>query len=143
MRQLDLPILAASLALLSLLTLRAVQERERVLASGQRAPFCGPDEVPAFSFGFAALSELLGPQMGRPTECEHPDLATGDTLQQTTTGLAVYVWCTNTPTFTVGSEHWALIPGGPLRWVGPSADPPITLQPTKPNNLRRPCAAGR
>ena len=142
-REIDLLGLAALLAMLSVLTVQAVQEREQVLAGGQRAPFCGPGEVPAFGFGFAALSDLLGEQMGRPLECEHPDIATGDVLQKTTTGLAVYRWCTNTPTFAAGPEHWALTPDGPVRWTGPSAEPPVQLRPVQPSALRRPCAAGR
>jgi hypothetical protein len=141
-REVDLLVLAALLALLALPTLQAVQERGRVLASGQRQPFCGPGEAPGFAFGFAALSELLGPRMGSPLECEHPDLATGDLLQKTSTGLAVYRWCTNTPIFASGTERWALTPGGPLHWSGPRVDPPLELATVQPSSLRRPCPPG-
>ena len=141
-RGIDLLILAALLAVLGGLTVQAVEQREQVLASGQRAPFCPPGEVPAFAAGFAALSELLGERMGRPLECEHPDPASGDLLQKTTTGLAVYRWCTNTPTFAAGADHWALTPAGPLRWSGPSVDPPVPLQSVQPSSLRRPCPPG-
>ena len=121
----------------------AVFEREQVLAAGQRAPFCGPGEAPGFAFGFAALAEQLGGRMGQPQECEHPDLASGDVLQKTTTGVAVYRWCTNTPTFTMGAEHWALVPDGLAHWSEPSADPTAELPQVQPSSLRRPCPAPR
>ncbi len=50
------------------------------------APFCQPGESPEFRSRFASLKEQLGPLMGDPSECEHLDAATGDTLQNTTTG---------------------------------------------------------
>jgi len=142
-READLLVLAALLAMLGTLTVQAVQERGRVLARGERLPYCGPGDVPAFAFGFAALSDLLGQRMGRPLECEHPDIATGDLFQKTTTGLAVYRWCTNLPMFVSGAEHWALTADGPLYWTGPSADPPGQLPVVQPSTLRRPCAPGR
>jgi hypothetical protein len=136
-------VLAALLAVLALLTAGAFVERELALAAGARAPFCGPDEEPEFSFGFKALSELLGDRMGSPLECEHADLGSSDVLQKTTTGLAVYRWCTNTPMFTTGSEHWALTVYGPLHWTGPIADPPLALPQVNQPRLRRPCPAAR
>jgi hypothetical protein len=142
-REVDLLVLTALLAMLGTLTVQAVQERGWVLARGERLPYCGPGDVPAFAFGFAALSDLLGQRMGRPLECEHPDIATGDLLQKTTTGLAVYRWCTNTPVFASGAEYWALTVNGPLHWTGPSADPPSQLPVVQLSTLRRPCAPGR
>src|SRR5690349_11276756 len=71
-------------------------------ASAQGASFCKPGEVPAFTFGFAALKSQLGPTMGAPAECAHPNSANGDALQQTTTGLSFWRKSTNTPTFTNG-----------------------------------------
>src|SRR4051794_40025939 len=59
-------------------------------ASAQVAPFCGPGETPAFTFGFAALKAQLGPVMGEPIECAHPNDANGDVLQNTTTGLSFW-----------------------------------------------------
>ncbi|MBV9134532.1 MAG: hypothetical protein JO318_17640, partial [Chloroflexi bacterium] len=59
-------------------------------ASAQAASFCDPGQAPAFEFGFADLKYALGYIMGDPLECEHPNSANGDTLQQTTTGLAIY-----------------------------------------------------
>jgi hypothetical protein len=102
------------------------------------APWCLPGQTPAFSFGFAELSQQLGSIMGQPTECEHGDGATDDTIQQTTTGLAVYRWCNNTPTFSREQEHWMLMPGGAAYWTGqdiPPRPPPIVRMP----DLRHPC----
>jgi len=53
-------------------------------------PYCAPGQMPAFSFGFAVLSETLGTSMGEPTECAHAEVASGDTYQQTTKGVAIY-----------------------------------------------------
>jgi hypothetical protein len=88
--------------------------------------FCGATQVPRFQFGFATLKSNLGPIMGDPVECEHPNAANGDTLQRTTTGLAFYRKSTNTPTFTDGYNHWAMTPYGLVSWTGQSIDPPAT-----------------
>jgi hypothetical protein len=95
-------------------------------AFAQAGAFCRPGEVPAFTFGFAALKAQLGPTMGDPVECAHPNPANGDVLQQTTTGLSFWRKSTNTPTFTNGYEHWGLTPGGLVSWAGDSVDPPVT-----------------
>ena len=50
--------------------------------------------------------------MGAPLECEHPASGNGDTIQQTTTGLAAYTSATNTVSFTDGWRHWAITPSG-------------------------------
>jgi len=142
-QQVDLLVLVLLLAPVTLATLRAVEGRQTMLGRGQGAPFCQTDESPAFTFGFAALSDLLDSRMGRPLECEHPDIATGDTLQLTTTGLAVYRRCTNTPTFAIAQDHWALTPEGPLHWTGPSVDPPVLLPLVQASSLRRPCPSPR
>jgi hypothetical protein len=91
-------------------------------ASAQSAAFCAPNQSPSFTFGFADLKSALGYIMGDPIECEHPNSANGDTLQQTTTGLAVYRSATNSPEFTDGWNHWALAPQGVIAWSG--ADTP-------------------
>jgi hypothetical protein len=85
---------------------------------------CRPGEQPAFAFGFAALKERVGTAMGTPSSCEYGDPnGSGDTLQNTSTGLAFYRKSTNTPTFTNGFEHWALTPAGLVHWTGDSIDP--------------------
>lgn len=101
------------------------------------APWCLPNQSPAFAFGFADLAGDLGPVMGQPVECEHGALSEGDTLQQTTTGLAVYQWCTNTSTFTRGPDHWTLLPGGMVHWTDSESPPgaPVVRAP----DLRVPC----
>ncbi len=72
--------------------------------------------------------------MGTPVECEHTNPVNGDSLQQTTTGLAFYRKSTNTPTFTNGSEHWALTPTGTVYWTGGSIDPPPGTGAAAPTN---------
>jgi hypothetical protein len=95
-------------------------------ATAQGAPFCSGGQTPTFQAGFASLSQQLGERMGDPVECEHPDADTGDTLQRTTGGLAFYRKSTNTPSFTNGTDHWAMLPKGLGHWVGSSIDPPQT-----------------
>lgn len=100
------------------------------LAAAQAAGFCAPGQEPHFTGGFEALySELKIAKMGSPVECEHPDGTSGDTLQQTDKGLAFYRLNTNTPTFTNGSEHWALTANGLVYWTGDSIDPPDDAAP--------------
>lgn len=91
----------------------------------QAAPtFCAPGQTPRFVFGFADLRSRLADWMGEPLTCEFADPnATGDVHQQTTRGLAFWRKSTNTPTFTNGSEHWALVGGGLVYWQGSSIDP--------------------
>lgn len=90
----------------------------------QTFPFCQSAQRPEFLFGFAALKALLGERMGAPLECEHANPDNGDSLQQTSTGLAFYRKATNTPSFTNGFEHWALTAEGLAYWTGPNPDPP-------------------
>ncbi len=92
--------------------------------SAPPAAFCPAGERPRFQFGFAELKAQLGATMGDPVECEHANADNGDTLQQTTTGLAFYRKTTNTATFTNGPEHWALTRSGVVQWQGDSPDPP-------------------
>jgi hypothetical protein len=103
-----------------------------------RAHWCTEGEAPSFQFGFADLAARLRPIMGEPIECEHGDDWTSDTRQTTTTGVATYQWCTNTPAFTRGQEHWALMPEGLQHWSGdggPAHPPPMVRVP----DLRHPC----
>jgi hypothetical protein len=97
-------------------------------AAEPAAPYCHAGERPQFRFGFASLQAQLGARMGSPTSCEYEDPAgSGDTLQNTTTGLGIYRQRTNTPTFTTGFEHWAITPAGVAYWTGDSIDPPPTV----------------
>jgi hypothetical protein len=104
------------------------------------AAYCLPVEAPSFHFGFAQLRNVLGEVMGQPTDCEHGDGITDDTYQTTTTGLAVYHWCTNTPTFGRGQDHWMLIPNGVEYWAGQTG-PPQPVPIVRAPDLRHPCAA--
>jgi hypothetical protein len=72
------------------------------------APGCSPGSAPGFSPEFADLSHALGETMGQPRECAHVDAATGDRIQLTSTGLAVYKPESGVAMFTDGYRHWAL-----------------------------------
>ncbi|HET6315761.1 MAG TPA: hypothetical protein VFG86_04840 [Chloroflexota bacterium] len=88
------------------------------------AAVCSPSQ-PIFVLGMADLKQQLGDVMGVPLECEHPAGTAGDSVQQTSTGLAVYSKGTNSVTFTDGWRHWALDATGDLiSWEGTQADPP-------------------
>lgn len=102
------------------------------------APWCLPDQSPSYAFGFADLAHSLGDVMGQPLECEHGAPSQGDDLQATTTGLAVYQWCTNTSTFTRGSEHWTLLATGMVHWT--DGEPPPVVPVVRTPDLREPCA---
>jgi hypothetical protein len=80
--------------------------------------------VPAFALGLSGLKQQLGDSMGTPVECEHAISASGDTVQQTTTGLAAYDKATNTVSFTDGWRHWAITPRGFVAWEGSDSNPP-------------------
>ncbi|HEY0583349.1 MAG TPA: hypothetical protein VGE94_14285, partial [Chloroflexota bacterium] len=74
------------------------------VSSAQPAPHCGASSPPVYVFGFANLKTRLGSAMGDPVSCEYADPnGTGDTLQDTTAGLAFWRKSTNTPTFTDGA----------------------------------------
>jgi hypothetical protein len=93
-------------------------------AAQPTAAYCQPGQTPTFVLGLAELKQQLGDTMGTPIECEHPATAAGDTMQQTTTGLAAYHRRTNTVTFTDGWQHWALTPSGVISWEGTQSEPP-------------------
>jgi hypothetical protein len=104
------------------------------VASAQSADQCAAGQAPHYVFGFAALHDRLGEWMGSAQTCEFADPnATGDVHQRTTNGLAFWRKSTNTPTFTNGSEHWALTSRGFLYWQGSSIDPPANAVAAKPN----------
>jgi len=105
-----------------------------------RAPWCLPGQSPRFEFGFAELARHLVDVMGEPTECEHGDEWTNDTRQATTTGVAVYRWCTNTPSFTRGHEQWILTPSG-VEYLADGGPPPPPPRPlVHVPSLRKPCS---
>jgi hypothetical protein len=60
----------------------------------------------------------------------HPDLVTGDAIQQTSTGLAVIQSGTGLAGFVRGEEHWQLTPGGIVYWTEPIA---AALPSTEPH----------
>src|SRR5262249_43566430 len=78
------------------------------------APYCAAGQLLAFANGMADLKGQLGDIMGDPLECEHAAETIGDTVQQTSTGLAVYTRITNTVRFTGGGRHWALSDTGDM-----------------------------
>ena len=90
--------------------------------------YCAPGETPHFVFGLDDLKQRLGDLMGDAFECEHIDPGSGDTLQRTTRGLAYYRQSTNSPSFTDGTNHWALTIHGVVRWTGDTVDPPADAQ---------------
>lgn len=107
------------------------------------SPNCPPGQAPVFALAFQGLSERLGAGMGTPLECAHKDVTTNDVQQKTTTGLAYLRGVSQTPTFTNGSEHWALTEQGLAHWTGQSADPPpsTSLAPAaSPTPLANPTA---
>jgi hypothetical protein len=104
-------------------------------AFAQAAAHCQLGQSPDFVFGFADLKSQLGDAMGDPVSCEYADPnGTGDTLQDTSKGLAFWRKSTNTPTFTDGGTHWALAASGLVSWTGASIDPPpfATAPPSPP-----------
>jgi hypothetical protein len=88
------------------------------------ASYCPPGQHARFVLGFEQLKARLGTTMGEPLECEHVDPENGDTLQQTTTGLAVYRKEAGVLEFTDGWRHWALRGEQLVAWEGDS--PPST-----------------
>jgi hypothetical protein len=90
----------------------------------QTMPQCDVGRWPEFNYGFAALRLDLGTDMGDAVECEHTLTASGDTDQQTTTGVAHYDRATNTPSFHQGTDNWALTLQGLVFWSGNSPEIP-------------------
>ena len=111
--------------------------------SAAAAPYCAEGQGPEFSLGFADLQLQLGDTMGVPIECEHSDRATGDTLQNTTTGLAFYRKSTGIIMFTDGWNHWALTAYGLVSWEGASVDPPGSVFPVTAGTRTAPIGAPR
>jgi hypothetical protein len=105
------------------------QAQTKQAEAAPTAPYCQPGQTPAFANGFAALKQQIGSAMGNPTECEHAASGIGNTVQQTTAGLAAYNSLTNTDTFTDGWHHWALTSTGLVAWDGTEAQPPLQVAP--------------
>ncbi len=82
------------------------------------APHCPPGKQVQFVLGFAELKRELGDIMGDPVECEHVNPENGDTVQQTTSGLAVFRKRDGQLAFTDGWQHWARTPDGIATWTG-------------------------
>lgn len=81
-----------------------------------------------FTYGFDALHDLTGEDMGAPIEAPHAASDSGFTEQLTTTGLAYYDPDTNTPAFTDGYKHLAIdAEVGLVRWVGLDPLPSATV----------------
>jgi hypothetical protein len=88
------------------------------------APLCATTQRATFAPEFASLSQAIGNAIGQPLECAHVDPATGDVLQATSTGLAVYRAGSHVAIFTDGYRHWALDTQGLVAWEGGAVDPP-------------------
>ena len=88
------------------------------------AAYCNAGETPTLAQSLAELKRRLGDTMGAPVECAHPAASPGDTIQQTSTGLAQYSQVTNTASFTDGWRHWAITPRGFVTWEGTQSEPP-------------------
>src|SRR5437879_6269466 len=84
------------------------------LSMAQSAPFCGDAQSVDWLDAFAPLTEQLGDVMGDPVECAHQTSDGGDTVQATSTGLAILRSPSGLATFSDGTTHWALT-GGRLR----------------------------
>jgi hypothetical protein len=86
-------------------------------------PACMSGQAPALSPEFEQLRQAVGELMGEPRECVHADGATGDRLQVTSTGLAVYRPSLGQAMFTDGYRHWAIDQRGLIYWEGDSNTP--------------------
>lgn len=141
-RRAELGLGLACVVLLAISLMSLPRQQLVPVAGALHAPWCLPDQSPSFEFGFAELNAATGDGvMGVPTECEHgTDQSNGDTSQKTTTGIATYSWCTNTPRFTrsFGQEHWMLTDDGLEHWVG-GPDSPRPLPLVRAPDLRHLC----
>lgn len=112
------------ITVISLIALLAASLASPGSAAAQGTPHCPPGQAAQFLFGIGELRERLGPTMGAPIECEHVNPENGDTIQNTTTGLAYYRPEINTPMFTDGQTHWALSQNQVIMWRNGSVVPP-------------------
>jgi hypothetical protein len=93
------------------------------------AAFCSAGESARFAADFAKLKQELGATMGDPRECEHVDTTSGNTLQLTTTGLALQEKGSGLLQFSDGYRHWALTSKGVVQWVGDTRPAGLPTQP--------------
>jgi hypothetical protein len=97
--------------------------------AAEGAQICPAGPSAPLGAAFAGLSAQVGAAMGTPIECAHTDRDTGNEVQQTTTGVAVYQAAQNLATFTNGRDFWRLGPDGLAWWngwhgrAGPEAPP--------------------
>jgi hypothetical protein len=103
---------------------RREPEHRQVGAIPDADPVCATKLPETFADEFNSLSQAIGDTMGQPLDCPHADAATGDVLQPTSTGLAVYRARSHVAIFTDGYRHWALGRHGLVTWEGDAVDPP-------------------
>src|SRR5215470_14130422 len=115
-------LLAMLVALLGI-ALVSLDTRQTLWQPGAapHAEWCEPGQTAQFQFGFADLAAELGGIAGTAIDCEHGEPWTQQTRQTTTTGVAIYDKCSNTPTFVRGAERWSLTPTGLRYWSGEGA----------------------
>jgi len=109
-----------------------------VLSAFCAVPAFADEETPAFTNGFASLSQVLGDTMGSPAGA--PVVTDGgDVHQATTTGLAYWVPGAGLVAFTDGVTHYAITVdnGQAIRWNGDSALPkaPVSFAPAAEQNI--------
>jgi glucose/arabinose dehydrogenase len=133
------PIIAIGIALI--LTFFTLQLSAAPPTQGDN--FCAEGQEPQFTLGFAYLFSILGEEiMGQPTECEYYEAGTGNAIQTTTTGRAVWIKSANLATFIRGDDHWAWTSNGLVTWTGESLTPPTTGDDSPPPNTDTPAPEG-
>jgi hypothetical protein len=119
-------LLAVATALLGLLTLSGTD-----VAIGEAG--CPDPANPELAPALSSLRQAIGPAMGSPAECPRVD-AHGNTLQVTTTGLAIYR-PDGASIFASGEQHWSLTVNGLQTWTGNWHNglyPPVVPAPSQP-----------
>ena len=97
-----------------------------VSAAGSSSSLCAAGATPQLAASFAILYATLGDVMGSPATCALVD-SEGDTIQATTTGLAIYRQ-SGLALFASGDRHWALSSSGLESWTANwhnGFDPPV------------------
>ena len=97
-----------------------------------------------FRFGFKEIRDRLSGIVGECIENERIDLASGDTVQRTTTGQLTWRVSDNVPAFTDGHRTWLIGPFGlqdrlnneRFAWEPPAPDT-NTIRATQPTRNRR------
>jgi hypothetical protein len=90
--------------------------------------YCALGERPGFSAQFDPFTKLFPALVQDPRTCVHPDpVGSGDLHVLTALGLAYWRQNSDSLHFTwnrgEGQEHWALLDGRVLWWMGDSTDP--------------------